>query len=83
MQLGILSGAKMGNRIWGYKFVSGLLKQYHEWDSHFKKVRRKKVFSDAFLTACVFKPGAFLVDSEMQEAQKIQVQSLGPEVPLE
>ena len=46
-------------------------------------MRRKKVFSDAFLTACVFKPGASLVDSEMQEAQKIQVQSLGSEVGLE
>ena len=28
-------------------------------------------------------PGASLVDSEMQEAQKIQVQSLGSEVGLE
>ena len=46
-------------------------------------MRRKKVFSDAFFTAYVFKPGASLVGSEMQEAQKIQVQSLGPEVPLE
>ena len=30
MQLGILSGAKMQNRIRGYKFVIGLLKQRHE-----------------------------------------------------
>ena len=35
------------------------------------------------MTACVFKPGSSLVGSEMWEAQKIQVQSLGLEVPLE
>ena len=59
----------MQNRIRGYKFVIGLLKQCHEWDFHFKKVRRKKVFSDVFLTACVIKPGASLVVSEMQETE--------------